>query len=323
MGRYPRVMNSWLFSGLLFGVIMLASSTALLAQKQITGVRTWELADGTKQRASLWITKVGKMSFTGEDEKMRVVKEEQFSEKHREIVREVKAGNLKIADRVGKIQSLVSVPTNDPKWVEDLDFSRMCGEKRKWLRKDGKSVEGELVNITDDEIHLLIKGEVWKVSVEDLSEDDRAYLDRAVAGEVNAQVKKVDFPEREFFVYGEEKIANRWISGERFMDDLKPRITMEQAAQIACNRLLEHVKRDEWRIKEVQEFPIVPRPFTFLSDGKVGRGPCRSCFIVRFDLAETAVKKLQKVFPYSRGRTSWELAIHLFDDGAASEFSTR
>src|SRR5687768_16870343 len=151
-------MNSWLSSGLLSGLFMLVSSAALHAQKQITGVRTWELADGTKQRASLWITKAGKLRLTGEDEKMREMTEEQFSEKHREIIREVKAGNLKVTGRIGKIQSLLFVPTNDPKWVEDLDFSRICGENRKWIRKDGKSVEGELVNVTDDEIHLLIKG---------------------------------------------------------------------------------------------------------------------------------------------------------------------
>ncbi len=297
-------------SALLAGACMLGTAGRLAAKDVITGLRTWRFTDGSELRAGLRTARDGNAVLRTDSPKPPIPFDK-FIPDHRKILEQVAGGEVELLDdpRSG-MGNYLSVKSDDMDWL--LRYS-VIGRERVWTRKDGKTAKGALLNISDDEVHLLIGDAVWKMMVADLEAADLVYLDG-----INRGAEQV-FPARLEVTFqlpvpgGKPGHTSLWIDGSRFMDS-KPTINFEGALAKAKAEISAKMASTVWSLREVKEEKIAPIEYHEKRMAGYSAGDGRACYEITFTIAERKVADACRLFP-ANADASGRCTFVYFDDG--------
>jgi len=275
----------------------------------ITGLRTWRFTDGSELRAGLHTAKDGNAVLTTNNRKPPIPFGK-FIPEHRKILEQVAGGEVELLeDPRSGVQNYISVRTEDPDWV--LRHS-LIGRERGWTRRDGKTAKGSLVNITDDEIHLLIGDTIWKMMVADMSDADLAYLDGINRGTEQAFPARLDVSLYLPVPAGKDGHMNLWIDGARFMDS-KPVLNFEGALAKAKAEISAKMAPTAWSLRQVEEAKVGPIEYHEKRMPGYSAGDGRVCYEITFDIAERKMSEAIRHFPANAGNGTCTFVY--FDDG--------
>jgi hypothetical protein len=288
--------------------------TASQAKEVITGLRTWRFTDGSELRGGLRSVKDGS-AILGTSGPKPPIPFEKFIPEHRKILEQVANGEVELLDdpRSG-VQNTISIGDGGTDQV--LRYS-IIGRERVWTRKDGKTAKGRLVNITDDEIHLLIGGDIWKMMVADMDAADLAYLDGINRGTEQAFPARLDVSFSLPAPDGKQGYTALWIDGARFMDS-KPGLNFEGALAKAKAEISSKMAATAWSLREVKEEKIGPIEYHEKRMAGYSAGNGRSCYAITFTISGSKVADARRHFPVNIDGTGACTFIY-FDDGLPPE----
>lgn len=295
-------------------LMMLACVGIASAKDVITGIRTWKFTDGTELRAGLRSVKDGS-AVLGVKKSNSPIGFEKFVPEHRDILEKVASGEIELLDdpRSGMGNTL-SAGSGSTEWV--LVHSAI-GRERIWTKKDGKTAKGSLVNITDDEIDLLIGNIIWKMKVSDLGDADLAYLDGINRGTEEVVPGRINLP---FSLPGpgkQEGHVDLWIGGARFMDS-RPSMTFEDALAKAKEEISSKLASTAWKLSEVMDMKVGTSEYLEKRIAGYPSGKFRSCYQVRFTISERKISDARRFFPDNVDSVGRCYFVY-FDDGLPPE----
>ena len=289
---------------------MLSLGGAASAKEVITGLRTWKFTDGSELRAGLRTAKDGKAVLTT-SHRNPPIPFEKFIPEHRKILEAIVSGEVELLeDPRSGVGNYISVKTEAPDQVLRL---AVIGRERIWTRKDGKTAKGSLLNITDDEIHLLIADSIWKMRVADMTVADLDYLEGINRGTEQAIPARLDVPG--FLPVPGDKPGHIRLSvdGARFMDS-KPVISFEDALARAKAEISSKMAATAWSLHQVQEKKVVAIAYQEKRIAGCPPGKWRSCYQITFTIAERKIAEARRAFP-ANADVSGTCYFVYFDDG--------
>ena len=281
------------------------------AKEVIIGLRTWKFTDGTELRAGLYTAKDGKAVLTTNNRKPPIPFDK-FIPEHQKILEAVASGEIELLeDPRSGVENTISVKTTDPDRV--LKYS-VIGLERTWTRKDGKAAKGCLVNITDDEIYLLIGDAIWRMMVSDLGPADLAYLDGINSGTEIAVPARVRVDGPSLPVPGNKPgHMELWIDGARFLDS-KPTLDFEGALAKAKAEISAKMAETAWSLMDVVEYRVDVEGYLVRPPPSVPPDSWRRCYQVTFDIADRKMHDAVRLLP-DNADASGRCCFVYFDDG--------
>jgi hypothetical protein len=281
----------------------------------ITGVRTWHMADGKSLRMKLLrLSPDGRFAYF-HDGKMKgpipPVAITSLVPEERALLEGLHAGTVSLC-KVEGLSMQLNMPTGKvPELVEGLQ----AGETREWKHVNGKAIQARLVNLTDDDVSLLVGESVSLVAIRDLSEADRGYLEKLKGG--NAATASAGPLEviNQSWDGGPRYSAS--VSAERFAALAELGSGFEKALDAALKASGEKLPKGGWEFQSLREY-VAHRPNHAKAEAKLPL-----LYEASILLEQAGVRAAKEVWPLTITPDNWEgpptVLLHLTSDGEILE----
>ncbi|MEK7951965.1 hypothetical protein [Luteolibacter soli] len=297
---------------LCFAVIAgLCSGQAMAETTVITGVRTWHMTDGKSRRLKLiMLTPDGKHAYFSDGKnkgQIPAVAVESLVPEEREVLEGVHSGKVTLC-KVEGLSMQLSWPTGKaPEYLVGLQ----AGEAREWKHVSGKAIQARLVNLTDDDVSLLVGETFSLVAIRDLSEADRQHLEKVKRGNVTVA-----------FSGALELLNGGWdkgpsysvsVSSERFAALGELGGDFQKALNASLKAAGEKLPEGKWKFISLSEYTC-SRPNFAAADAKLPM-----LYEATFALEGTGVRAARDAWPLTVTPVQWpgdpELILHVTADG--------
>jgi len=267
----------------------------------ITGARSWRMADGTVHRLRFTgFSKDGVYPLFQLPKGREAKSPSAFAAEDRAVLDALKSGSLKLSTAPG----LCMMPDfpNGPIDPDMLHF-QWLGETRTWENTNGKRVEARLICLTDEDVSLLIGGNVARVPLKNLGSSDLAYLERLKRG------LEPCFPDRIAVVgYGWERGPSHsvYLSGEQYVRLVKRGGDFEKAFAAVIRYVSSQLDSELWELVSFSESlaPAAPESNSILSSpAKIEGRPYM--YVGEFFLKKKGELKSRSQWPLNISPRSW------------------
>jgi hypothetical protein len=277
----------------------------------ITGVRTWHMTDGKSRRLRLiMLAPDGKHAYFHDGKNKGQIPPVAISSlvpEERALLEGLHAGTVALC-KVDGLSMQLNMPTGKaPEYLEGLK----AGDTREWKHVNGKSIQARLVNLTDDDVSLLVGESISLVAIRDLSDADREHLEkvkRGNAGMASAAPLVI--------------VSHRWdggpgysasVSAERFAALADLGSGFDKALDAALKAAGEKLPEGAWEFVSLREY-TVNRPNLVATDAKLPL-----LYEAYFALDFAAVRPSRTAWPLSTTSERWPgnhmLLLHVTADG--------
>ena len=296
-------------------ILGISLGQAMAETAVITGVRTWHMTDGKSRRLKLLqMSPDGNFAYFHDGKskgQIPPVAINSLVPEERALLEGLHAGTVKLC-KVEGLSMQLNMPTGKvPELIEGLH----AGETREWKHVNGKSIPARLVNLTDDDVSLLVGETVSLVAIRDLSEADRDYLDKLKGGKTpTASAAPL------------EVINHGWDGGptysaslpaERFAVLAEQGSGFEKALDAALKAAGEKLPEGAWEFQSLKESNSV-RPNHVKADAKLPL-----LYEATILLEPAGVRAAKEVWPLTVTPDKWPgpptLLLHLTADGEILE----
>lgn len=229
----------------------------------ITGIRTWRFVDGTSLRFAV-------LEVRGEVVNCRVAGGKRasrplsaFAPEHKADLEKIRKQEVKVAEDTGAgIPRHSITPVGVPPFAPNLSerpeeymTRNPVGLPRKWTRTDGKTVEGCLLNVTDDQVAIWINNRSYPVPVDMLDKDSLDYLQRTLKGEELMIPLKFEWGSASLAEAEGNWTFRAYVPNDRAAIGYKNAVTFEVAFTKAREFMEEKVgDLSYWKLEKVEEF---------------------------------------------------------------------
>lgn len=157
----------------------------------VTGIRTWKFVDGTSARFAVEDVRGNVVDcYLGQGQRAKRPfaafapdDQKQLEKIRKRQVRVVDANDTRIAVDLITPVGIPPYPSNPKERPEHFLTYHPVGLPRQWTRADGKTVEGSLVSVADDQLAIWIGNRSYAVPVEFLDQESLAYVQRVLKRE--------------------------------------------------------------------------------------------------------------------------------------------
>jgi len=277
----------------------------------ITGVRTWHMTDGKSRRLKLLqMSPDGKFAYFHDGKSKGQIPPVAIASlvpEERALLEGLHAGTVSLC-KVDGLSMLPNMPTGKvPGLVETLQ----AGETREWKHVNGKSISARLVNLTDDDVSLLVGEAISLVAIRDLSDADRGYLEKLMRG--NAATASAAPVEVVNFGWDGGQRYSASIQAERFADLAEQGGGFQKALDAVLKAVGEKLPEGAWEFQSLREYTC-HRPNHVKPDARL---PLLYQASIRLEPA--GVRAAKEVWPLTISPDGWPgdptLLLHLTADG--------
>lgn len=181
------------------------------------------------------------------------------------------------------------------------------GDLREWSHRNGRKVQGAMINLNDEVVSLLIEEKVWNLPVGDVSEADRLYLEKVKAGRERTVPLRVSFGLHSWDGGAGREITagGREVIGEPANDR-----RFEEARAKAIATVRAKLDGKHWKFDKLTEQPIAKPPiigWAFLAPpdpAEIGSGAV--FYQATFRLTTEGRAMAAAIWPHSVTPKSWE-----------------
>ena len=290
--------------GLCFAPVM-AESTV------ITGVRTWHMTDGKARRLRLiQLSPDGKFAYFHDGKskgQIPPVAIDLLVPEERTLLEGLHAGTVTLC-KVKGLSMLPNMPTGKvPEIVETLQ----AGETREWKHANGKSIQARLVNLTDDDVSLLVGETISLVALKDLSDADRKHLETVKGG--NAALASAGPIEVVNQGWDGSPSYSASVGAERFAELAELGSGFETVLDAVLKAAEEKLPEGKWEFLSLREYTC-HRPHQVKADAKLPL-----LYEASFILEPAGVRGAREAWPLTVTPDKWPgdpmLILHLTADG--------
>ena len=281
----------------------------------ITGVRTWHMTDGKSRRLKLLqLSPDGKFAYFHDGKakgQIPPVAITSLVPEERALLEGLHAGTVSLC-KVEGLSMLPNMPTGKvPEHLEGLQ----AGETREWKHVNGKSIQARLVNLTDDDVSLLVGETVSLVAIRDLSDADREHLEKVKGGKGTTSSAAPLEVVNHGWDGGPRYSAS--VSAERFAVLAELGSGFEKALDAALKAAGEKLQEGTWEFQSLREYTS-SRPNHVNADAKLPL-----LYEASILLEPVGVRAAKEVWPLTVTPDTWPgpptVLLHLTADGEILE----
>jgi hypothetical protein len=292
-------------------ILGLCFGHALAEPTVITGVRTWHMADGKSRRLKLvMLSPDGKFAYFHDGKSKGQIPPVAITllvPEERALLEGLHAGTVTLCKVEGLSMQLHMPTGNAPEYLEGWK----AGETREWRHVNGKSIQARLVNLTDDDVSLLVGEAITLVAIRDLSDVDREHLEKLKRG--NAAMASAAPLEVVNHGWNGGPGYSASVSAERFAALAELGSGFEKALDAALKAAGEKLPEGKWEFVSLREYTS-HRPRLVSADAKLPL-----LYEASFVLEAAGVRAAKEVWPLTVTPVQWPgvpmLLLHLTADG--------
>lgn len=157
----------------------------------VTGIRTWKFVDGTSARFAVEDVRGNVVDcYLGQGQRAKRPfaafapdDQKQLEKIRKRQVRVVDVNDTRIAVDLITPVGIPPYPSDPKERPEEYFTQHSAGLPRNWTRADGKTVEGSLLSVADDQLAIWIGNRSYAVPVEFLDQESLDYVQRVLKRE--------------------------------------------------------------------------------------------------------------------------------------------